>query len=158
MRVRKRARREWTFASFAKCPTVQVMTCGKRVAAVAFFCCILGSCASDDDGLTTLRNTSMQQFTEASNKCQKDMEPVRAQLKTLSVKQRATVGLDPDGLARVLLPCQKEALSDACVDAQGTVAERLDSIYGTSNAASVLPDCTRMVKDYRTAHDVLLIR
>jgi hypothetical protein len=88
-------------------------------------------------------------------KCTADMDPVWAQLHQLTPEQRSQANLDPDHLARRMLPCQKQILSDACVDAQASLAEKLDAIFGTSNGAAVLMDCTQATKDYQMVFDLL---
>ncbi len=133
----------------------------KACQAVAFALlvgCILSGCgSSEDEAIKNLRERATQQLTETSNKCSSDMNPVLVQLQALTAEQRRAAKITPDDAARVLLPCQRDVWSFACAEAQGALAERVDTINGTSYAASVLMDCTQRVKAYQTAQDVLLI-
>ncbi len=83
------------------------------------------------------------------------MEPVWAQAKALSLTARKKLGLDPDHLVRLLLPCQKDLYSQSCAEAKGSLAEKLDGVYGTTNGASVLMDCTEMVNQKVAVDNIL---
>ena len=130
------------------------------IAIVATF--VFVGCASDnsisDNSIQDLRRIAVERYKVSSHKCEDAMQPVWAQLKGMNATEKKIADVTPDQVARLTLPCQRDLYTDACVDADGTLAERLDKFYGTSNGAAVLIDCTQANKDYQSAMDILRIR